>query len=245
MEIKDSVVLITGANRGIGAALVDAFVAAGARRVYAGMRTPAPAAAGSKVVPVALDVTNQEQVAAVARAHGDVQIVVNNAGVLASPPLLQAPDLQAAEQEMKVNYFGTLHMARAFAPVLARNGGGALVNVLSILGRVASPAVGSYSASKAAAASATQALRAELERQGTLVIGVFPGLVDTDMARNMTRPKITPAAVADAVIDGVRRNIEDVYPGPAAETEAALRRDPKAVERLFAARLNAPTEGAR
>lgn len=137
---------------------------------------------------------------------------------------------------MRVNYLGTLAVVRAFAPVLRANGGGAIVNLLSILGRVNMPAVGSYSASKAAAYSLTQGIRAELAAQGTLVIGVMPGFVDTDMAARVTQPKITPGEVAGAILEALRTGIEDVYPGPAAEIAAGLLRNPKAVERSLAQR---------
>jgi NAD(P)-dependent dehydrogenase (short-subunit alcohol dehydrogenase family) len=136
---------------------------------------------------------------------------------------------------MRVNYFGTLEMCRAFAPILAGNGGGAIVNVLSILGRVAAPRLGGYSASKAAAVSLTQSIRAQLAPRGTLVIGVLPGFIDTDMARRVTAPKLSPGSVASTIMEALRDGVEDVYPGMAADIEQALRHDPKAVERQFAA----------
>jgi len=137
---------------------------------------------------------------------------------------------------MEVNYFGLLRMSRAFAPILAANGGGALINVLSILARMASPAGGGYSASKAAALSLTQAVRAELHSQGTRVIGVLPGFVDTAMAEGVSAPKIQPSEVVRATLDALLTDDEDdVYPGEQASQIAAwLLQDPKAVERLFA-----------
>src|SRR6266545_1267111 len=217
MEPNGAVALVTGASRGIGASLVGALVAAGASRVYAAMRDPRAArAASSLVVPIALDVTDGEQVARAARECGDVQILFNNAGVASGEPLLAARDEAAAEREMRVNYFGTLRMCRAFAPILARNGGGAVVNILSILARVSAPRLGSYAASKAAAYSLTQGIRAELAASGTLVVGVMPGFVDTDMAARAPGPKLAPSAVAASVLDALRGGIEDVYPGEAA-----------------------------
>lgn len=238
MNLIGTVALVTGANRGIGAAIVGALLESGVKRVHAGVRSlPAEPPTDPRVVPVLLDITDDARLAEVAAELGDVSILVNNAGISSGQPLLGARDPQAAAQEMRVNYFGTLAAVRAFAPVLKANGGGAIVNVLSILGRVNLPAVGSYSASKAAAFSLTQGIRAELASQGTLVVGVMPGFVDTDMTTQVKQPKMTPAAVATEIVGALQLGIEDVYPGPASEIAAGLLRDPKAVERSFAGRL--------
>ena len=237
MKLQGTVALVTGANRGIGAALVRALVDAGAARVYAAMRTPLARPAADVVVPIALDVTDADQVTWAAQACGDVEVLINNAGVLAAQPLVAATDADAAEREMRVNYFGTLRMVRAFAPVLARNGGGAIVNMLSILARTGAPQLGSYAASKAAALSLTQGVRAELAAQGTLVVGVLPALVDTDMARRALAPKLPPAAVAASVVEALRTGTEDIYPGDAATIARDLARDPRAVEQRFAAQF--------
>jgi NAD(P)-dependent dehydrogenase (short-subunit alcohol dehydrogenase family) len=237
MNVKDSVALVTGANRGIGASIVEALLARGAKKVYAAMRQPTPAL-DARVVPIALDITNEERIARLAQELGDVDILINNAGIAHLEPLVGATRLDAAAEEMKVNYFGPLAMVRAFAPILRKNGGGAIVNVLSILSRVNAPRLGSYSASKAAAFSLTQGIRAELAKQGTLVVGVMPGFVDTDMARAATGPKVSPNDVAESIIDAIERGVEDVYPGEeAARVAAALLHDPKAVEKGFAARF--------
>src|SRR5829696_5302413 len=152
-----------------------------AQRVYAAARDPQTLAAlahsDARVVPIALDITDDTSVQAAAARLGDVDLVVNNAGLLRGERLIAAADLAAARQEMEVNYFGLLRMSRAFAPILAANGGGTLINLLSILLRVANPEAGGYSASKAAALSLTQAVRAELLPQGTRVIGVLPGFM--------------------------------------------------------------------
>jgi NAD(P)-dependent dehydrogenase (short-subunit alcohol dehydrogenase family) len=239
MDLSGKVALVTGANRGIGAAMVDALLKAGASRVYAATREAPAASADARVVRVALDVTDDKRVAEVAAQCRDVNLLVNNAGIALAQPLIATADPWAAQREMQVNYFGTLAMCRAFAPVLARNGGGAIVKVLSILGRVSAPRLGSYSASKAAAYSLTQAVRAELAAQGTLVVGVLPGFVDTDMARNAPGPKLDPAALAATVLDALRAGTEDVYPGDADAIAAGLQRDPKAIERRVAAMLPA------
>ena len=234
MKIEGAVALVTGANRGIGAAIVEALLASGASRVYAGGRT-SKAQARDRVTPIPLDVTDEAQVEAAAERCGDVQILVNNAGVLTGQPLLRATNPRAAEQEMRVNYFGTLAMCRAFAPILARNGGGAIVNILSTTAQVNVPIIGSYAASKAAAYSLTQGVRGELGAQGTLVVGVIPGFVDTAMVAHVPVPnKLAPSAVAESVALALRCGTEDVYPGDAIEVAHGLQRDPKALERRFA-----------
>jgi len=182
------------------------------------------------------DFDQYERLIEVARSHGDVQILVNNAGISMGERLIGARDPRAAEREIRVNYLGTLGVVRAFAPVLKANGGGAIVNVLSILGRVNMPVVGSYSASKAAAFSLTQGIRAELAPQGTLVVGVMPAFVDTAMASRVTGPKLTPAQVAADIVGALGDGTEDVYPGPAADIAANLQRDAKAVERQLGGR---------
>jgi NAD(P)-dependent dehydrogenase (short-subunit alcohol dehydrogenase family) len=239
MDVQGKVALVTGANRGIGRALVDALVAAGAKRIYAAARGGKLTPSNEAVVPLSLDITSEDDVARAAETASDVEILINNAGVSSSASLLGAPSLEEAAREMQVNYFGTLAMCRAFAPVLARNDGGAIVNVLSILSRVSLPPVGSYSASKAAAYSLTQSLRAELASQGTLVVGVMPGFVDTDMASRVPFPKLSPQELAASVIEAIERGVEDVYPGEAAQVAELLRQDPKAVERRFATLFDA------
>lgn len=240
MKIEGSVVFVSGANRGIGRAVVDAFVHAGAARVYAGMRTPEDTG-DPKVVPIKLDISEVAMAQAAAAKCADVQILVNNAGILLGQPLVGAADPLAAEREMRTNFFGTLHMVRAFAPVLAANGGGAIVNLLSILSRVSMPHIGSYCASKAALYSLTQGIRGELSRQGTLVVGVLPAFVDTDMAKRVPVPKLSPAALAETVLTALRDGTEDVYPGAAGDVAAQLQLDPKAVEKQFAAMFRAPS----
>ena len=243
-SLKDTVALVSGANRGIGAAFVSGLLAAGAKRVYAAARDPQTLAglaqSDARVVPIALDISDDTSVQEAAARLGDVDLVVNNAGVLLGGRLIAAADLSAARQEMEVNYFGLLRMSRAFAPILAANGGGTLINVLSILSRVASPAGGGYSASKAAALSLTQAVRAELQAQGTRVIGVLPGFVDTAMAEGVTAPKIQPSEVVRATLDALLTDQDEVYPGEqASQVAAMLLQDPKAVERLFAQSVEA------
>lgn len=185
-SVAGSVALVTGANRGIGAAFVQELLAAGAQRVYAAARNPQSLAEiaqkDKRIIPVQLDITDDASVRAAAQQLKDVNFLVNNAGVSYNARIIaadDATDIGDARAEMEVNYFGLLRMCRAFAPTLAANNGGVLINVLSILARVASPIHGSYAATKAAAFSLTQSVRAELKHQGTLVIGVMPGYVET------------------------------------------------------------------
>lgn len=232
--------MVTGANRGIGRATVDALLEAGAAKVYAACRDNAAGEAlaaelGDRVTAVPLDITDAAQVAAAAGACADVNLLINNAGVNFNQPVLGASNVEMARSEVEVNYLGTMAMCNAFGPVLAANGGGALVNVLTILSRVNMPASGSYCASKAAAYSMTQAVRAQLKGQGTLVVGIMPGAVDTRLTDGMEIPKMAPAEVAGDILAAVQAGDEERYPGDmAAGVAAGLAADPKAVEADFA-----------
>jgi NAD(P)-dependent dehydrogenase (short-subunit alcohol dehydrogenase family) len=165
-QISGSVALVTGANRGLGQVYARELVRRGAAKVYGGARNPA-AVTEPGVIPVPLDITDAGQVAAAAAACADVTLLVNNAGVMKASTFIGPPDPDAARQEMAVNYFGTLSMCRAFAPVLAGSGGGAIVNMLSVASFYTNPFTASYGASKAAAWSLTNGLRVELHHQGT------------------------------------------------------------------------------
>jgi NAD(P)-dependent dehydrogenase (short-subunit alcohol dehydrogenase family) len=235
MKIEDAVALVTGSNRGLGASLAAALLAAGVKRVYAASRGPSVGGLDpGRVVPVSLDVTDEVQVAAAAARCGDVSIVINNAGVNHVMSLIGGATIDGAREEMETNYFGTLRMCRAFAPVLAKNGGGAIVNLLSVTARANLPLMGTLSASKAAALSLTQGVRAELRKQGTLVVGVLPGAINTDMARSWQGPKDDPAMVAAAVVEALRAGTEEIYPGEFAGGVAkGLAHDARAVEQEF------------
>lgn len=208
MDINGSVALVTGANRGIGMAFTEALLAHGAAKVYAGVRDIKSDLA-SGLTPLQLDVTDEEQVAAAARAADDVSIVINNAGVTGGPSLLEG-SLDGARREMEVNYFGTWAVSRAFAPVLAANGGGALVNMLSVASWVANRQFPSYAASKSAQWSLTNAFRLALRGQRTLVVGVYAGYVDTDLAADVDSPKILAADVAEATMTGLLNDEPEV-----------------------------------
>jgi NAD(P)-dependent dehydrogenase (short-subunit alcohol dehydrogenase family) len=202
MQIAGSVALVSGANRGLGQVYARELVHRGAAKVYGAARNPA-AVTEPGVTPIALDITDPHQVSEVAGQCPDVSLLVNNAGVLKYSTFTSAPDLTAARLEMETNYFGTLSMCRAFAPVLAANGGGAIVNMLSVTSFYSNPFNASYGASKAAGWSLTNGVRIELHHQGTLVVGVHAGFIDTDMAALVDGPKISPESVAQQVFDAV------------------------------------------
>ena len=237
MNIKNSIALVTGANRGIGRAFVEELLAGGAAKVYATARdvetlTDVVASAPDRVIPVALDVTKPDMILTAAENHTDVTLLINNAGIAAFAGLIAAEDDHPARGEMETNYFGTLNMTRAFAPVLAANGGGAIINLASIASYVNVPALGSYSASKAAVHSLTQGIRAELAVQGTSVLGVYPGPVDTDMAEGFPMEKTPPHEVVNTIFEALESGQEDVYPDPmSVDLHAGLLGDSKAVEK--------------
>jgi NAD(P)-dependent dehydrogenase (short-subunit alcohol dehydrogenase family) len=209
MLIENSVALVTGANRGLGLAFAQALLARGARKVYAAAREPASVTLPG-VVPLELDVTNAAQIAAAVEAAGDITLLVNNAGILRGSSLLGDNALAAAHAELETNVFGPLATSRAFAPVLARNGGGAIINVLSVLSWVTMPQVATYSLSKAAAWSLTNGLRSELAAQGTHVLALHVGFMDTDMAKGVAAAKALPADVANLALDGVEIRAAEV-----------------------------------
>ena len=202
MKIEGSVALVTGAGRGLGQVYARELVSRGAAKVYGAARNPA-AVTEPGVTPVALDITDPERVAQVAEQCADVSLLVNNAGVMKASTFIGAPSLDAARLEMETNYFGTLSMCRALAPVLAGGGGGAIVNMLSVTSFYTNPLDASYGASKAAAWSLTNGVRIELAHQGTMVVAVHAGFIDTDMAAGIDAPKISPESVAQQAFDAV------------------------------------------
>jgi NAD(P)-dependent dehydrogenase (short-subunit alcohol dehydrogenase family) len=224
MKIQGAAALVTGANRGLGAAIAQALLDSGAK-VYGAARDTATIT-NPNVTAVQLDVTNADDIANAARACGDVSIVVNNAGILRSSASLAPGAIDAARAEMETNFFGPLRVAQAFTPVLRDNGGGALVNVLSVLSFVSMPQGATYSASKAAAWSLTNALRIELRRQGTLVVAVHAGFIDTDMATGVDAEKVSPQSVASQIVAALEAGAEEVLADPTSEmVKAALPND--------------------
>lgn len=236
--------LVTGAGRGLGQVLSRMLVERGAAAVYGGARDPAGVATPG-VTPVGLDVTSDAEVEAAAARCSDVTILINNAGIMRGTAQLEAPDMGSARDEMETNYFGMLRMCRAFAPVLGRNGGGALVNILSIVSWFANPANGTYCASKSAQWSLTNAARIELRRQGTLVTGVFVGVIDTEMGEFFADlPKISPDSVARQVLDGIEAGAEEILCDDRTRAvKASLPHDLTAIYPAFQARWDATHSG--
>ena len=200
MRIEGSTALVTGANRGLGRRLAEELLARGAK-VYAGARDPG-AIDLAGVTPVALDITDPASVAAAADATGDVSLLINNAGSSTGAGLIDG-SLADIELDMNTHFFGTLAMTRAFAPQLAAAGGGAILNVLSVLSWVSTPGAGAYCAAKSAEWSLTNATRVQLAGQNTQVTALHVGYMDTDMARHVTSPKNDPALIAKLALDGV------------------------------------------
>jgi NAD(P)-dependent dehydrogenase (short-subunit alcohol dehydrogenase family) len=226
VALQNAVVLVTGSNRGIGKAFVNAFLERGAAKVYATARTPL-SYDDPRIVPLALDVTDADSVAAVAAAAQDVTIVVNNAGVTGSGSLLESK-IDSISAVLDTNLLGPIRLAQAFAPVLEANGGGALVNVASALSWLAG--AGDYGVSKAALWQATNTLRVELRGQGTLVQGLHLGYTDTDMTAHLDVPKNDPRDVVRAALDGIERDATEVLADEVSrQVKSLLAGDPQAL----------------
>jgi NAD(P)-dependent dehydrogenase (short-subunit alcohol dehydrogenase family) len=228
MNIENSIALVTGANRGLGKAYTDSLLAGGATKVYAGARDPASIAITDKrLVPVKLDVTQDADVNAAAAACADVNLLINNAGIMLASPMLAEDSESALRAEMEVNVFGMLRMVRAFAPVLAKNGGGAIANMLSVVSWFVFPFNATYCASKHAALALTEGVRIQLKSQGTQVVAVYAGFIDTDMAAGFDREKTAPQQVAERTLAGIRDGLDDVHADERSEAIwQAVRSDP-------------------
>ncbi|MBV9362662.1 MAG: SDR family oxidoreductase [Solirubrobacterales bacterium] len=243
MQIQGTIALVTGADRGIGKAFAVALLERGAAKVYAGVRDVATVSdVYPRLVPVQLDVTDTDRVAAVARDLDDVQLVVNNAGI-ARPATPLSAELNAARAELEVNCLSLIATTQAFAPTLAANGGGAFVNVPSVGSWIASPTLSTYTASKSAAWNYTNSARVELKHQGTHVVGVHVGFVDTNLTAALDLDKIAPAAAAlDAVEAGEPEAIVDEL---SRQVKASLYDDQHTlypqIEHDFAAPAGSPT----
>jgi len=231
MTIADKAVLVTGANRGIGQALVEEALRRGAKRVYAGTRRPLAHSDG-RVTPLILDVTNAAHISGAAESVESLDVLINNAGIALYDDL---SNLDAIGQHLAVNLFGMFNVTRAFLPLLKRSKG-AIVNNLSLVALAALPVIPAYSISKAAAFNMTQSLRALLASQGVTVHGVVLGPIDTDMNRDFDIPKASPESAAQAIFEGLEKGEDDIFPDPAARSIAASWRTGavKALERQFA-----------
>jgi NAD(P)-dependent dehydrogenase (short-subunit alcohol dehydrogenase family) len=241
LNIADRAVLVTGANRGIGQALVEEALNRGAARVYAASRRPITHSDG-RVTPVALDVTNVAQIQAAVEAVESLDVLMNNAGIAFLDDLSERA---ALDQHIAVNLFGTYAVTQAFLPLLARSQG-AIVNVLSLASIATVPITPAYAVSKAAAFSLSQSLRALLAERGITVHAALPGPVDTDMIRDWAIPKASPESVAHAIFDGVENGEEEIFPDPISATLAEPWRSGaiKALERENAALVAATTVAA-
>lgn len=207
MKIAGSTALVTGANRGFGRALAAELIARGAT-VYAGARDPSSVDLPG-AIPVALDITDPASIAAAVQATGDVTLLVNNAGSAPQADLLTG-DLDTIRGEFDVHVFGTLAVTRAFAPQIAANGGGAVLNILSVLSWLSFPHYGAYSAAKSASWSVTNALRAQLAGDGIRVAGLHVGFMDTDMVAGVDAPKADPADIARIAVDGIEADLAEI-----------------------------------
>ena len=235
MDVNGATVLVTGANRGIGAEFVEQLKRRGAAKIYAAARD-ARAIDADGVHPLELDITDAGQIAKAVATATDVQVLINNAGISTGTSLVSG-DEKMIRREMDTNFYGPLLMTRAFAPVLRANGGGAIVNVISALSWFTLPSGGAYAASKAAAWVLTDSTRLELAAQGTHVVAVHMGLVDTDMAKGIEAPKIAPAQLANAVLDAVESGAQEVLADEWSQfIKSGLTLDPKQrYEQIFAA----------
>ncbi|MGH8325208.1 MAG: SDR family NAD(P)-dependent oxidoreductase [Steroidobacteraceae bacterium] len=241
MKLEGCKALVTGANRGLGRAYAQALVAAGAAQVFAGARNPADVPY-STVTPIRLDVTSDADVASAIETCAGVSLLINNAGVMLAKPVLGQGAAEALRREMEVNVFGLHRMMTAFAPRIAAAGGGAIVNVLSVVSLFTAPFNATYCSSKHAAMALTDGARIQLRRQGVHVVGVYAGFIDTDMARSVDRPKASPHAVAERTLDGVRRSQDHVFGD--AVSEAVWQRLRKDSDELMVGQQQAWDAGA-
>jgi NAD(P)-dependent dehydrogenase (short-subunit alcohol dehydrogenase family) len=227
MDIHESTAFVTGANRGLGRVFVEQLLARGARRVYAAARRPEqlPFGDDDRVEPIELDITDPTAVARAVAAARDVDLLVNNAGVATMQPLLTG-DEAAIRLEMETHFFGTLALSRGFAPILGANGGGAIVNVMSLLSFRVYPGNGAYAAAKAAEWQLTNSSRLELAEQGTQVLGLHLSSTDTDMMASWDVPKNDPVVVVRAALDGLEAGADEVLDADSAAVKAMLHESP-------------------
>lgn len=240
MEIQNKVAFVTGANRGIGRAIVSALINNGASKVYAGARDIESldvliSEFGDKIVGIELNIIDEDQIVKVAQIAQDVSILVNNAGVCRLGNFIDRGIMDSITKNFEVNVYGLLKVTQAFLPILKNQEEAAIINISSISGLANMSVTHGYSVSKAAVHSITQGLRAELKNTGVFVAGVYPGPIDTDMGKNaLVVSKESPINVAIAIIKGLEEEIEDVYPDPISkEIGEIYASSPKSVEKMF------------
>ena len=239
MEIRGCVALVTGANRGIGKGFVSALLERGAAKVYATARNPQSlqplvTQGAGRVIALPLDVTDAGHIAAAAARCTDLQLLINNGGTAAYSGFLQPPNIDAMRAEMETNFWGQLNMIRAVTPLLANNGGGAIIQILSIGAMTCFPAVGSYCASKFAANAMCKGLRAELVPQRTHLMSVFSGAIESDMSKNTPGPKISALTHAHNCLAALEDGQEELYPDfKSQRMRDAYWNDPVAYERAL------------
>ncbi|MFW0776450.1 MAG: SDR family oxidoreductase [Rickettsiales bacterium] len=236
MQVKDKIVLVTGSNRGIGKALVAELLSRGVQKVYAAARNTnsLPDFGDDRVVPLQLDVTNKAHIKAATESASDIDMLINNAGVLYMANSLEG-DVAQIENDMRVNYFGTLDMMRAFAPVLEKKGKAAIANVASIASFITFPDLDGYCASKAALYAITQSARITLAPKGIDVHSINPGPIDTDMAKDLHMDKTSTEVTAKNILDGIEANEPDIFPDDASKGMfSEWKNDYRAMEKAFA-----------
>lgn len=244
MNIEHKNIVVTGANRGIGAAIVRELLKHNVGKVYAAARKleNLPNFGDKRVVPIALDITNQKQVNAAAAFAKDTHILINNAGTAHFGGVL-GNDLASVKADMDANYYGTLDMMRAFVPVLKTNGETLIANVASVVSLAAFPSVGSYSASKAALHSATQAARSDLAADHIHVVGIYPGPIDTDMAKDFPMVKASAESTAQQIVAGIIAGHEYIFPDPISQQFSEVwAQSPREFEKMVATPLEADSE---
>ena len=239
-------VLVTGANRGIGLATVRRLLQTDAAKIYAAARRPEslPGFGDARVVPLQLDITDTTSVEAAARTAGDVDVLINNAGTATFNDFLTSP-IDTIASDLNTNYFGTLNVVRAFAPKLAAKGRGTIANVVSVVGLTTAPIFPGYSASKAALHSLTQTLRFQLKPSGVSVLGIYPGPIDTDMAKDVPFEKASPESTADLIVKGIENGDTYIFPDPASQWIGSLwEKDGRALDTALAQSETAEAEPA-
>jgi len=237
MNLDNKTLFVTGSNRGIGNAIVVALLKHPVRKIYAAARRleDLPAFNDNRVVPIKLDIGDPGQIQQAVALAEDVEILINNAGVMSFAGAVSG-ESDLLKQDMEVNYFGTLNLSRSFIPVLEKQEESAIVNLLSVLSLASMAGVAGYCASKAALFSATQAMRTELKAKNISVRGVFPGPIDTDMAKGLAFPKTSVQVTAENIVAGILAGQEDIFPDPySVQVSELWTKDPKALERQFAA----------